>query len=86
MGFPNFFSHTSANARGVAVLIRKELDIVIEHKLRDPNGRMLLLEMLINDKKYFLVNVYGPKKDAEAIKFVQYQQLYVRRILKTTTT
>ena len=63
------FSHASANARGVAVLIRKGLDIVIEHELPDPNGRMILLKMLINDKKYFLVNVYGPNKDAEAIKF-----------------
>ena len=73
-----FFSHASANARGVAVLIRKGLDIVIEHKLRDPNGRMLLLKMLINDKKYFLVNVYGPNKDAEAIKFFQYLSTTLR--------
>ena len=28
-----FFSHASANARSVAVLIRKGLDIVIEHGL-----------------------------------------------------
>lgn len=54
------------------MLIRKGLDIVIEHELPDPNGRMLLLKMLINDKKYFLVNVYGPNKDAEAIKFFKY--------------
>ena len=53
MGFTIFFSHSSANVRGVAVLIRKGLDIVIEHELRDPNGRMLLLKMLINEKKYF---------------------------------
>ena len=51
------------------MLIRNGLDILIEHELRDPNGRMLLLKMLINEKKYFLVNVYGPNKDAEAIKF-----------------
>ena len=63
------FSNASANTRGVAVLIRKGLDIVKEHKLRDPNGRMLSLKMLTNEKKSFLVNVYGPNKDAEAIKF-----------------
>ena len=70
--------HTSGNARSVAVLIRKGLDIVIEHKLRDPNGRMLLLKMLINEKKYFLVNVYGPSKDAEAVKFFQYLSTTLR--------
>ena len=34
--------------------------------------------MLINDKKYFLVNVYGPNKDAEAIKFFQYLSTTLR--------
>ena len=60
------------------MLIRKGLDIVIEHELRDSNGRMLLLKMLINEKKYFLVNVYGPNKDAEAIKFFQYLSTTLR--------
>jgi len=60
------------------VLIRKGLDIVIEHELQNPNGRVLLLKMLINDKKYFLVNVYGPNKDAEAIKFFQYLSTTLR--------
>jgi len=32
---------------------------------------MLLLKVLINDKTYTLINVYGPNKDAEAIKFFQ---------------
>ena len=73
-----FFSHASANARGVAVLIRKGLYIVIEHELRDSDGRMLLLKMLMNEKKYFLVNVYGPNKDAEAIKFFQYLSTTLR--------
>ena len=72
------FSHDSANARGVAVLIRKGLDIGFEHKLRDTNGRMLLLKILINDKKYFLVNVYGPNKDAEATKYFQYLSTTLR--------
>ena len=48
------FSHCCSNARGVAVLIRNGLDIVIQHELRDSNGRMLLLKVLINDTNYFL--------------------------------
>ena len=39
---------------------------------------MLLLKMLINEKKYFLVNVYGPSKDAEAVKFFQYLSTTLR--------
>ena len=80
MGFTNFFfPHASANARGVAVLVRKGLDIVTEHELRDPNERMVLLKMLINKKKYFVVNVYAPNtEDAEAIKFFQYLSTTLR--------
>ena len=65
------FSHGSANARGVAVLIRNGLDIALQHELRDPNGRMLLLKALINGKSYTLINIYGPNKDPEAVKFFQ---------------
>ena len=36
------------------------------------------LKMLINDKKYFLVNVHGPNKDAEAIKFFLYLSTTLR--------
>ena len=73
------FSHGSANARGVAVLIRNGLDIVIQHELQDPNGRLLLLKALINDKTYTPINVYGPNKDAETIKFFQYLSTTLRK-------
>jgi len=54
------------------VLIIDGLDIVIQHELRDLNERMLLLKALIYDTNYFLVNVYSPNKDADAVKFFQY--------------
>ena len=69
------------------MLIRNGLDIVIQHELRDPNGRLLLLKALINDKTYTLTNVYGPNKDAEAIKFFQYLSTsHASRSLKAMIT
>ena len=53
------------------MLIRNGLDIALQHELRDPNGRMLLLKALINGKSYTLINIYGPNKDTEAVKFFQ---------------
>lgn len=46
------FSHGSSNARGVAVLIKRGLDIVVEQELLNSNGRLKLLksESLIKDK------------------------------------
>ena len=53
------------------MLIRNGLDIALQHEIRDPNGRMLLLKALINGKSYTLINIYGPNKDTEAVKFFQ---------------
>ena len=57
------------------MLIRKGLDIVIEHELRDPNGRMLVLKMLNNEKEIFSGR---PNKDVEAIKCFQYLSTTLR--------
>ena len=65
------FSHGSTNARGVAVLVRSGLDIVIQHKQCDLKGRLIMLNAKVNDKNYFLINLYGPNKDAEAVRFYQ---------------
>ena len=65
------FSHGSSNARGVAVLIKRGLDIVVEQELPNSNGRSIVLKTLIKDKRYLLANIYGPNKDAEAVRFYQ---------------
>ena len=49
------FSHGSSNARGVAVLIKRGLDIVVE--LPNSNGRSIVLKTLIKDKRYLLANI-----------------------------
>ena len=65
------FSHGGTNARGVAVLIRSGLDIVISHEHCDSVGWLIMLNAKIKDKNYFLINLYGPNKDAEALRFYQ---------------
>lgn len=70
MGFSIIFSHGSTNARGVAVLIRSGLDI-FQHEYCDSKGRLIMLNAQIKDKNYFLINLYGPNKDAEAVCLYQ---------------
>ena len=65
------FSHGCTNTRGVAVLIRSGLDIVFQHEYCDSKGRLIMLKVQIKDKNYFLINLYGPNKDAEAVCFYQ---------------
>ena len=53
------------------MLIKSGLDIAIEREIQDPKGRLTILKAKIKDKNYYLVNVYGPNKDAEAVRFYQ---------------
>ena len=62
------FSHGSTNARGVAVLIRSCLDKVIQHEHYDSKGWLIMLNAKCKEKNNFLINFYGPNKDAEAVR------------------
>ena len=74
------FSHGTSNVRGVAVLFKSKLDIVILQELFDSKGRLLVLNVKIKDKSYRLVNVYGPNKDAQAVRFYQTLSLNLRQM------
>ena len=74
------FSHGTSNARGVAVLFESKLDIVIMQELSDCKGRLLVLNVKIKDKSYGLVNVYGPNKDSEAVRFYQNLSLTLQQM------
>ena len=62
------FSHGSGDARGVAVLFKRGLDIKILNCNKDSEGRFIMLKAEIREKRYVLVNVYGPNKDNMAVK------------------
>ena len=68
-GGPIELAHGSTNARGVGILFRNGFDCKINKKIVDPLGRYIALEAIINDEKYFLVNIYAPNKDSESAKF-----------------
>lgn len=60
-----YFSHGEFNARGVAILIPK--DLINRFKMisgeKDKNGRFLLLKCKFEDEELILVNIYSPTKD-----------------------
>ena len=74
------FSNGTSNARGVAVLFKSKLDIVIMQELTDCKGRLLVLNVKIKDKSYGLVNVYGQNKDGEAVRFYQNLSLTMQKM------
>ena len=58
-----YYSHGSASACGVAILIPAELNTSITEIKTDNDGRILLLDIEIDDNKSILCNVYAPTRD-----------------------
>ena len=55
-----FFSHRESNARGVAILISKDLPITISHIVKDSMERFILFDCIIYDQRYVISNIYAP--------------------------
>ena len=68
-GAPVLFSHGSTNTRGVAILMKNSLNITIQQSEISSDGRFIVLKADINNETYTIANVYGPNKDADAVKF-----------------
>ena len=58
-----FFSHGNYNARGVAILIPKNLQLKILNVYRDDEGRYVILDIEGDGWKMLLCNIYAPTKD-----------------------
>lgn len=56
-------SNFDAKARGVAILIRKNIPFVYSSSISDPNGRYIIVAGTLNSKPVTLVNLYGPNFD-----------------------
>ena len=58
-----YFSHGDTNARDVAILIRKNVEVKVIREHKDKEGRILILEIVSNNMNFTLVNVYAPNSD-----------------------
>ena len=68
-GKETFFSHGSSHSKGVLVLVRDNLDFNFKSVKVDALGRYILLEAIIQDSSFLLLNVYAPNKCAEQCEF-----------------
>ena len=58
-----FFSSYTSNARGVAILINKNVSFKLISVEKDTQGRFLFLDCVLNTNRVTLVNIYGPNHD-----------------------
>ena len=69
-----FFSHGLSTARGVAILLPCDFDIVVDKVIKDKEGRFLMLVTTFNEQTLILANVYAPTKDKKEkqLNFLNY--------------
>ena len=58
-----FFTNGTSEARGVAILFKKGLDVTINKMTKDENGRYLIMDVQIEQQDFILTNVYSPNDD-----------------------
>ena len=65
-----YWSHGCNDARGVAILVKKNLDIEILGSVKDNEGRVIGINYQEKGEKFSLLNIYAPNED-EPKFFVQ---------------
>jgi len=57
------FAHGESNARGVCILLKENLNYEIINKQKDKWGRILIVDIKINNTRLSLCNLYAPNDD-----------------------
>ena len=62
-GYKAFFSSFKSNSRGVAILFNNNCEVKIYNEFKDNEGNYLILDVIIEDIPFLLINIYGPNCD-----------------------
>ena len=62
-GGKTLFSHGTSNAKGVAILFARDLDVEILQCYNDYQGRSIVALVKVNEQKIALCNTYAPNED-----------------------
>ena len=63
-----FFSHGDNRSRGVLIGVRDGLEFKINKEIKDQNGRILILDVDIQEEPYVLINYYANNAQASQVK------------------
>ena len=55
-----YFSHGSNHSRGVAILVRDELDLNLNSASSDDDGRFVMIEAELQGSSFLFLNIYAP--------------------------
>ena len=66
-----YFSHGKTNSCGVLTGFYGNINVVIKKQLNDKNGRILILEVTIDDTEYLLINIYSANTEQHQLETLQ---------------
>ena len=78
-----FYDHGTSQARGVAILTAKSLDFQHVNTIRSKNGRSLIVEVKVNNRKLVWANIYAPNNDDPEFHFSILQQIQELKVDQT---
>ena len=64
-----FFSHGTKHSKGTMILINPRTKCKVEKKICGKNGRYIILDILIEDTRIVLANIYAPNDAIQQISF-----------------
>ena len=64
-----YFSHGTNHSRGVLILINDKLQFEMKNTQSDSDGRYVLIDALIQDSPFLLLNIYAPNITSEQCSF-----------------
>ena len=62
-----FFFHGKTNLCFLLIAFYSSVTVVVKNQLNDNNGRILILEVTIDDTEHLLVNVYNANTEQEQL-------------------
>ena len=66
-----FFAHGTKYSCGVAILVGKNVEFVLNDKIIDDKGRFVILICEIQGIKFQLINAYAPNTETEQVVFLR---------------
>ena len=75
-----FFSHGSANSKGVMILINPKLYCKIEKVIADKDGRYIIADIFLNQTRIFFVNIYAPNDPTQKVLFFKRLQQHLEPV------
>ena len=66
-----FFSHGKSNSCGVLICYFGSKNLKIRNKIADKDGRILILEIELDDQSFTLINLYNPNTESEQLEVLE---------------